>query len=264
MIIAELNGKIPSNLDDKEDILTSNVFSFFKYSDRQFFKDYLSKLGLNVTLNESKNADFIFWPSYDDATEPDLVVVCGKYYILIEAKLYSDFSSQTEKLKSQIDREIEMGKMAARNIEKEFVYIALTSEYYKNKSKYIKYEKGDFLFIWTNWQFISNFIFEMSENELLKQNKEFAYDLFSLLVKKRLRSFVGIRDIKIQNRILIKPRIFYNINTSKFKGEFTGFLDNLSCFEKVLKFPNILRKSFFVSLDKFEFNHNQKIFYNGK
>ena len=104
----------------------------------------------------------------------------------------------------------------------------------------------------------------MLENEQLKQNKEFAYDLFSLLVKKRLRSFVGIRDIKIQNRILIKPRIFYNINTSKFKGEFTGFLDNLSCFEKVLKFPNILRKSFFVSLDKFEFNHNQKIFYNGK
>ena len=48
MIIAELNGKIPSNLDGKEDILTSNVFSFFKYCDRQLLKDYLFHLGLDL------------------------------------------------------------------------------------------------------------------------------------------------------------------------------------------------------------------------
>ena len=92
MIIAELNGKIPSKLEDKEDILTSNIFSFLKYSSRRLLKDYLSLLGIDVTLNDSKNAEFIFWPKYDDRTEPDLVIVCGDNYILFEAKLYSDFS----------------------------------------------------------------------------------------------------------------------------------------------------------------------------
>jgi hypothetical protein len=263
MIIAELYGKIPSNLDQREDILTSNVFSFFKYSDRQFFKEYLSKLGLIVSLDETKNAEFLFWQSYEDRTEPDLVVVCGKYYLLIEAKLYSDFSSKTEKLKSQIEREIFMGKMAAQNLEKEFVYIALTSEYFKNKTKYIEYEKQDFLFIWTNWQFIANFISEKIENVDYKLNNEFASDLFLLLVKKKLRSFVGIKNINRPRRIFLKQQIFYNLRTSKFKGEFTGYIENLSRFEKTPIFPSIFKKSFFVSLNKLDINNNQKIFYDG-
>jgi len=262
MIIAELNGKISSKLDDKEDILTSNVFSFFKYSDRELLKDYLSKLGLDVTLDESKNADFSFWPSYDDGTEPDLVVVCGKYYLLFEAKLYSDFSPKTEILEHQIDREIKMGKMSARNIDKEFVYIALTSEYYKDKKKYKKYEHKDFRFIWTNWQFIANFINLKLENEDLKQNNEFAFDLFSLLVKKRLRSFVGIRNINFHKGIVLKESVFYNLKTSKFKGEFTGFIENLKDFNTILKCPNIFNKTFFVSLNKFENHLNQGVFYN--
>lgn len=262
MIIAELNGKIPSYLDDKEDILTSNVFSFFKYSDRQFFKDYLYELGINVTLNESKNAEFTFWPSFEDGTEPDLVVECGTYYILFEAKLYSDFSPKTEKIESQMEREIIMGKMSASNFNKKFVYVALTAEYYKNKSKYTKFENQDFKFIWTNWQFIANFLNEKIEI-YLNQRNDFAGDLFSLLVKKRLRSFVGIRNINIQKDIKLKSQIFYNIKTSKFKGEFTGFIENLTDFDKVLKFSNNFKKSFFVSIGKFEDYKNQNIFYNG-
>ena len=65
MIIAELKGKIPSNLDHKEDILTSNVFSFFKYSDRRLFKEYLYQLGLEISLNDAENAEFKFWSSYE-------------------------------------------------------------------------------------------------------------------------------------------------------------------------------------------------------
>lgn len=263
MIIAELNGKIPSKLKDKEDILTSNVFSFFKYSDRQLFKDYLAELGIEVTLNESENAEFIFWPSYDDGTEPDLIVVCGKYYLLFEAKLYSDFSPKTITTDSQIEREIRMGKMSAENINKEFVYIALTAEYYKNRKKYLKYETDEFLFIWTNWQFISSFIDKKLESGNLQQNREFANDLFSLLVKKRLRSFEGITNIKIQNEIELSDNIFYNVNTSKFKGEFSGFTMNLQGFEKILSYQKIYQKAFFTSLNKFEEFNNQTVFYNG-
>ena len=151
MILAELNGKIPSRLIDKEDILTSNVFSFFKYSDRKLLKDYLAELGILVTSSESENAEFIFWPSYEDGTEPDLIIICGEYYLLFEAKLYSDFSPKTATADSQIEREIKMGKMSAENLNKKFVYIALTAEYYKNRQKYLKYETDEFLFIWTNW-----------------------------------------------------------------------------------------------------------------
>jgi len=264
MIVAELNGKIPSKLNDKEDILTSNVFSFFKYSDRQLFKDYLSELEIKVTLNESENAEFIFWPSYEDGTEPDLIVVCGKYYLLFEAKLYSDFSPKTSTTYSQIEREIKMGKMSAKNLNKEFVYIALTAEYYKNRNKYQKYEKRDFLFIWTNWQFISSFIDRKLESDNLQRDKEFANDLFSLLVKKRLRSFEGIKNLKINNEIKLSDNIFYNVNTSKFKGEFSGFMENLQGFEKINTYQKIYQKSFFLSLNNFEIFNNQKVFYNGK
>ena len=180
MIIAELKGKIPSKFDNKEDILTSNVFSFFKYSDRRLFKEYLSKLGIEVTLKESENAEFIFWPSYEDRTEPDLVVICGKYYLLFEAKLDSDFSPKTATSDFQIEREIKMGKMSAENLNKKFVYITITKEYYKDRNKYQKYENRDFLFVWTNWQFISRFIDQRLESGNIKQDREFANDLYLL------------------------------------------------------------------------------------
>jgi len=264
MILAELHGKIPSKFDDKEDILTSNVFSFFKYSDRQIFKDYLSELGIEVTIKESETAEFVFWPSYDDGTEPDLVVVCGKYYLLFEAKLYSDFSPKTSTIASQIEREISMGKMTAENLNKEFIYIALTAEYYKKKGEYLKYKTNEFLFVWTNWQFISSFIEKKLESENLHQNRNFANDLFSLLVKKKLRSFDGLTKIRIKNEIELNDTIFYNLNTSKFKGEFTGFIENLQDFEKITTYSNIFHKSFFRSLNKIETINSQTVFYYGK
>ena len=248
MIIAELNGKLPRKLKDKEDILTSNVFSFFKYSNREWFKDYLSEIGIEISLKESEKAEFIFWPNYEDKTQPDLVVVCGNYYLLFEAKLYSDFSPKSANSKSQIEREILMGKMSAENLDKEFVYIALTAEYYKNKIKYEKYENDKLNFIWTNWQTISSYIEEKIENENFKKNKQFASDLFSLMLKKKLRSFEGILKLRAKYKIETIDNIFYKINTSKFKGELTGFILNLNGFEKILKYKRIYLKSFFLTL----------------
>ena len=104
MLIAELKGKVPSQFHNSEDILSSNVFSYFKYSNRKILQDYLGELGINVSLNESINAEFIFWPSYTDGTEPDIIIVCGNYYLLFEAKFRSDFAAKTENSESQIDR----------------------------------------------------------------------------------------------------------------------------------------------------------------
>ncbi len=263
MIIAELQGKIPSRLEDTEDILTSNVFSFFKYSDRILFQEYLNELGLNVSLNDSNNAEFIFWLSYDDGTEPDLVVICGKFYILFEAKLYSDFAPKTASIDSQIAREINMGKLAAKNDDKTFVYVAITAEYFKENRKYSKYENRGFRFIWTNWQTVANFIeFKLSGEDIIKDN-EFANDLFSLLVKKRLRSYTGIRYLSNKFYHICPESVFYNLNTSKFKGEYSGFIDTLEKSPQVESYSKFYSKSFFKTLKTVTLNPNQTIFYHG-
>jgi len=87
MYLAELHGKLSSSVERQEDILTSNVFSFFKYSNREIFlKEFLSRSGCHVTSEEANKAEFIFWPRFEENTEPDLVIIVGKYYLLIEAK----------------------------------------------------------------------------------------------------------------------------------------------------------------------------------
>jgi len=54
----------------------------------------LTGLGIVISDTDAREAEFLFWPSYEDGTEPDLVIICGDYYILFEAKLYSDFSEK--------------------------------------------------------------------------------------------------------------------------------------------------------------------------
>jgi hypothetical protein len=263
MIIAELNGKIPSKLEDKEDILTSNIFSFLKYSSRRLLMDYLSLLGIDVTLNDSKNAEFIFWPKYDDRTEPDLVIVCGDNYILFEAKLYSDFSPETTAISSQITREIKMGKVEAENQNKDFIYVAITAEYYKSKTKYISYESQEYKFIWTNWQMFTNFLeVNLTNNNLLK-NREFAIDLYSLLVKKRLRSYSGIISINLILHLNSSKSVFYNVKSSRFKGEFSGYTKILLNLPKIGQYNKIFKKTFFQKMKSININQFENIFFNG-
>ena len=93
MYLAEFRGKLSSRVERMEDVLTSNVFSFFKYSNRDIFlKNYLNKLGFNISNQEAEGAEFRFWPVFEDGTEPDLVIMVGNYYLLIEAKYFSEFS----------------------------------------------------------------------------------------------------------------------------------------------------------------------------
>jgi len=78
MYLAELHGKLSSKTERLEDILTSNVFSFFKYSDRTIFlRRYLKMLGFSVSSEEASEAEFVFWPRYEENTEPDLVIRVG-------------------------------------------------------------------------------------------------------------------------------------------------------------------------------------------
>jgi len=245
MYLAELHGKLSSKFDKEnylsqsiermEDILTSNVFSFFKYSNRDIFlMNYLNELnklksGFKISKEEAEKAEFRFWPRYEDGTEPDLVIIVGKYYLLIEAKYFSVFGEKTETSDEQLKREIEGGQLEAFNYGKEFCLIAITADYYFKEYKFKAilpdYEK---CFKWTNWQFVSSFLDNtLSSNPNIKgPERDFCLDLYNLLDKKNLRKFQNITNVGplLQNY----SSIFFQVKTAKFRGDFIGFIDSLS------------------------------------
>jgi hypothetical protein len=96
MFQAELNGKLPSSASDREDVLTSNVFSFLKYSHRQtYLRQFLRLAGLNIKTSELHRVKFEFWPNYDDGTEPDVIIETDTCYLLVEAKYFSALPRKT-------------------------------------------------------------------------------------------------------------------------------------------------------------------------
>lgn len=233
MYLAELHGKLPQAIAQKEDILTSNVFSFLKYSNRKIFlKGYLNSLGLKVSEQAAIEAKFLFWPRFEENTEPDLVIIVGRYYLLIEAKYRSAFSGGTQKSKAQIIREIEGGVLEATNYRKIFKYVAITGDYYYKEDKF-KLIPSEYVphFIWTNWQYVASFLNNILENDtrISTQEREFAYDLYRLLDKKCLRDFHGVLSILKKELQLIEHQyIFFEARTAKYRGDFLGFINSLS------------------------------------
>ncbi|MBC8469977.1 MAG: hypothetical protein H8D56_10945 [Planctomycetes bacterium] len=239
-----------------EDILTSNVFSFFKYSTRDIFlKEYLNKLklGFNISNQQANEAEFIFWPRFEENTEPDLVIIVGDYYLLIEAKYFSDFAEETKKTKAQLLREIEGGKLEADNYGKKFRLIAITADHYYKKDKFRVITSEFFsYFKWTNWQSVSSFIdntLETNKN-VKKRERDFALDLYNLLDKKNLRDFQSF-DTLYNVRTLTDSgvSIFFESKTAKFRGDFIGFMDSLSLDRKL----QLLRKTIFLGAKKKKF-----------
>jgi hypothetical protein len=258
MYLAELRGKLSSRIERMEDILTSNVFSFFKYSNRNIFlKNYLNELGFKVSKEEAEEAEFKFWPVFEDGTEPDLVIITGNYYLLIEAKYFSEFSEGKEKSDSQLLREIKNGKLDAKNYNKEFKLIAITADYYFKEYKFkIIPQKFRSHFKWTNWQSVSSFLDNiLSSNPNIKgSERDFCLDLYNLLDKKHLRSFQNIT----YNGPSLEDygSIFFNAKTAKLRGDFIGFIESLSLAERLKPIGKAVffssTKRIFESLSKLE------------
>lgn len=273
MYLAELHGKLSSKIERMEDILTSNVFSFFKYSTRNIFlKEYLKRLNLIITTEEANEAEFIFWPHFEKGTEPDLVIIAGRYYLLFEAKYFSDFGKQNKSNKSQLIREIEEGILEAKNYKKEFKIIAITADYYFKKDKFAgilpKYED---ILIWTNWQLVATFLNNVLESTIQIKETEriFANDLYQLLDKKNLRDFHGFDIYYSKDNILkIYYSIFLNVETTKYRGDFIGFVDSLIFEKKIKSVPKSIfirsGSKIFSSLISFEVikQRETNIFYN--
>lgn len=232
MYLAELRGKLSPRMERMENILTSNVFSFFKYASRDaFLKEYLKMLGFNVSAREARDAKFLFWPRYQDYTEPDLVIIVGNYYLLVEAKYFSDFAEETQKTKAQLIREVNNGINDAKNYGKLFSLIAITADSYEREERLstLPMELRAHC-VWTNWQAVAEFLYKtiQTNHEIRQEESEFAIDLYDLLDKKHLRSFQGLDILNIDiTYYKTLPHIFFDARTAKFRGDFIGFNKSL-------------------------------------
>lgn len=156
MYLAEIHGKFTPHEERKEDILTSNVFSFFKYARRDIFLYRLvTDLGFHVERTDASEAEFIFWPSFEDGTQPDVVIIIGNYYLVFEAKLFSRFGKSTKSKKQQLEREVEGGELEAKNINKKSSFIAVTAHYTKSQFLAEYPDAAKYTIHWLSWQDIA-------------------------------------------------------------------------------------------------------------
>lgn len=259
MYVAEIRGKLSSRLEHMEDILTSNVFSFFKYADRKtYFYPFLKDLGFEVSEKEVDEAKFIFWPCYEDKTEPDVVIIVGSYYILFEAKYFSDFGED------QLRREATGGSLAAKNLGKQFYLCTITADYSAPKEKFHDIRKFVNL-KWVNWQEITLFLEKKLKKELPDQI--FAEDLYLLLKKKNLRMFDGFSNLLRRKRFRESRFSFFDYILAKHRGEFIGFLEAFSYWKKKIEKHKTIffdtKREFSWAVPKRFTKIDKKIFFGG-
>jgi len=240
MYAAELHGKLPSKIARSEDILTSNVFSFLKYAKRSvYLREFLLLLNIVPSEQELVEAEFLFWPNYEDGTEPDVVLLIGNYYLLFEAKYHSDFGKETATQQQQLIREIEGGMNEAKSLNREFTLIAITADYTEPKQKFARIipQYADSIY-WINWQALAQILLQRLENSYEDtQDILFAHDLYNLLAFKKLRSFRQFQKLlNIFTSKTIPETIFFSAS-ARFRGDFWGFEKILSAQPRISPVP---------------------------
>lgn len=185
MLQAELHGKLPSNAMRSEDVLTSNVFGIMKNCDRNIFlKSWLESIGLTIGTKDVEQAEFSFWPIFEDRTEPDVVIEMPSLFIVIEAKYLSDLGND----ETQLQRQILQGVKAAKG--KQFLLICITSDF-----DHPKILPKDMNIYWTSWQKLFIFLNNVLKNPKDNCSTMWMKDLKELLDNKGLTGFTGFRNI---------------------------------------------------------------------
>jgi len=222
MYQAELHGKLSRTIEEAEDILTSNVFSFYLYSERTHLQRLLTSVELDVTLQEAAGAAFHFWPTLPDNTEPDLVIEVGRYYILIEAKLHAGYGKDHEHHdRHQLLREIRGGRHEAQSTGRDFVLLTVTDEPIPHNSVYDVLKGVDRQsWRWTNWSRIARLL------ETGPPAGRMGEDLLALLWRKGLRRFDGFTSE--QERLAEWEGFWFFDGGTAELGRFTGFATLLS------------------------------------
>lgn len=262
MYMAELRGKLSASQERSEDILTSNVFSFFKYAERSvYLSKFLSLIGVELTDDELQEVEFVFWPTYEDGTEPDVVLLAQDHYLLFEAKYHSGFGTESEDREAQIPRELEAGRKDAEVTGKAvFKMIAITDHpCYPSDSIPARHQDE---VVWTNWQSVSGILLDALEEEGTP-NPLLTHDLYDLLVKKRLRGFLSFDRLKGIYPHRQYEELFFSAASSSFRGQFIGFQEALKEHKPPTTHQGALffSQEYFVDLPHLDVEDSSSLFY---
>ena len=236
MIHAELHGKLPSEYERWEDVLTSNVFGFFKYVDRSLFVgQLLENLGVSCTVDELQTAQFLFWPTFSDGTEPDLVIDMSDHLVVFESKYFSGFAVENGEQAGQLIREVSQGRGVAE--ERHLIVVAITADALPPLPLIDSLpQKIRRSIRWINWQSISRLLISIVESHpgVSQNDQAFAKDLIALLERKHLRGFHSYNHLPqyLESR---SDSLFFNPQTARFRGAFLGFEGTLSGLEWILR-----------------------------
>ena len=219
MLQALLNGKLSREQENKEDILTSNVFGLLKYvHPQEGILEYLSlaedkdgaqpfKCLSSLSYVTEKSIDYDFWPRWKepnwDGCEPDVVITLeipdgNDLLVLIEAKYLSGKSSEAdesyEKPNDQLAKEWDNLIVRAEASNRSPVLIYLTAHYvhpYQDIndaiSEFLKKrpESAGPDIYWLSWRHLYK-VCKNTGNPILK-------DLTLLLDRYNLKFFDGIK-----------------------------------------------------------------------
>jgi hypothetical protein len=234
MIDAELNGKVPE-VQNREDILTSNYFGLIKYCTmRTFSHTFLSAARslkgeqFNIScIPDNWDFELIFWPRFHDNSEPDLLLLIKdtslqiKYLFLIEVKYFSQqnmysasYEFESHKYENQLSREFfnlfqlkNIGQFEiAKDVKRFLIY--LTADYSVPYDDFIsvineikRHEKinPSNYFLWMSWY---NLYDKLNNNIGILDLKEFELsilsDLSDYLKAKNFWSFTGFSSYSRQ------------------------------------------------------------------
>jgi len=225
VLSAELGGKLPGGIRKLEDVLTSYVFSFLQYSSRSvFLHGFLQEIGISASNAELKSAEFRFWPTFPDGTEPDVVIAVGDHYLLFEAKLFASFGPGDSCTQPQVVREIEGGMEEAGREGKQFHFVAVTADSCFPRQALGCYQQYAPVMRWVNWQSIARLVLtQIEEHGTTLPDGEYARDLLAILDARNLRGYRGfdVIDMPAIDRPL--ETLFLSTQTLDYRGEFFGF-----------------------------------------
>ncbi|WNZ28476.1 MAG: hypothetical protein IAX21_07350 [Candidatus Bathyarchaeota archaeon] len=219
MLQAQLRGKLPRDLENMEDLLTSNVFGSIKYIQPekgllQILLNSEDSEGNTHTFDFSniKNVTYHFWPWINESgcygCEPDVYIKIdfengSKTLVFVEAKYLSSKSSESDEKKEapydQLAREYDnLQELAAKeNASPIFLYITADLgypmiDYVESVKDYQRYKQKEMSMQWISWRKIPKIFTDAEKDSIL-------HDLVKVIQRLGLTFYEGIKTLEPPN-----------------------------------------------------------------
>lgn len=232
MTIAEIHGKIAdtgTNLSERmEDLLTSDIFGCMRYIPAEkvlipFLNTARSFRGNSfATRGKISKVHYSFWPWLKSSgripCEPDIVLGLQEednciHLVLVEAKYYSGLSSEEderEEPNDQLARQLDnldvislatLGwnpqlDITSRRLLFITQHMGIPRDLLaQSLAEYTRKRNRDGDIFWTSWRFLPSILEKSLELETISESIAVLKDMLSLLIRKGLVMFQGIKAV---------------------------------------------------------------------